>query len=349
MAKLWTLRILTGLLLAGALVAAVAGLSSRARRDRQLEAEGREAAALLDRARDLLARHPDFEFPEAARSLEAYRGLSPREMGKTLQAIRGFQAELERSAVLRATGRGPGDELPPGLLQYKTFSPNGFRDLYEALAPPAPAEAPEATGQAAADERIARLALARGYRLRAQADPVRLAEAGGGRLLDPQALEAFRLLQAEAASQGRRLELVSGFRSVARQRAIFLGALAQRGRELLGRSFNAAEIARGAADGALEAVLAESAPPGFSRHHTGCALDLNDPSSGRPFTEFGRSRAYRWLAADNFLAAKRFGFIPSYPPGAGAQGPDPEPWEFVWVGRAALAALPAAPVLPAAH
>ena len=336
MAKVWVLRILTGVLVAGALLAAVVGLASRARQDRALEEDGREAAGLLDQAQDLLARHPDFPFPGAELKLGAYRGLSPRDMGKALAAIRSFQAELEQSAVSRATGRPAGKELPPELMQYKTFSPNGFRDLYEALAPPAPSEPPAATGEAEADQRIARLARARGYRLRAQADPARLQDAGGGRLLQPQVLEALRRLQAEAAAQGQRLGLVSGFRSVARQRAIFLGALAQRSRQLQGRSFTARQIAQGAADAALQEILAESAPPGFSRHHTGYALDLNDPSAGRPFTEFGESRAYRWLSADNFLEVKRFGFIPSYPPGAGAQGPDPEPWEFVWVGEAAL-------------
>ncbi len=349
MAKLWVLRVLTGALLLAALAAAAVGLASRGRRDRQLAADGRQAADLLVQAQDLLARHPDFPFPGAESRLAAYRSLSPREMGRELAAIRAFQAELESAAVSRATGREPDAPIPAELLQYKTFSPNGFRDLYEALSPPAPAEPPEVTGNAAADERIARLARARGYRLRVQADPSRLADAGGGRLLEPQALEAFRGLQAEASAQGQRLELVSGFRSAARQRALFLGALAERDQQLLGRKLTAEQIARGAADAALESVLSESAPPGFSRHHTGCALDLNDPSSGRPFTEFARSGAYRWLAADNFLAAKRFGFIPSYPPGASAQGPDPEPWEFVWVGRPALTAPPALPALPAAH
>jgi LAS superfamily LD-carboxypeptidase LdcB len=332
------LRLLTGVLLAGALLAAVAGLASRPRRDRELAEDGRQAAGLLAQAQDLLSRHPDFPFPGAEASLATYRALSPREMGKDLAAIQRFYAELESSAVSRATGRQPGAELPPELLRHKTFSPNGFRDLYETLASRPPAEAPAVTGQAAADERIARLARARGYRLRAPADPAQLADAGEGRLLEPRALEAWRGLQAAAAAQGQRLELVSGFRSVARQRAIFLGALAERGRQRLGRGYTAAEIAEGTADEALEATLAESAPPGFSRHHTGFALDLNDPSGGRPFTEFGGSRAYRWLAADNFLEAKRFGFIPSYPPGADSQGPDPEPWEFVWVGGAALAA-----------
>jgi D-alanyl-D-alanine carboxypeptidase len=346
------LRLLTGALLAGALVAAVIGLASGARRERELEEGGRQAAVLLARAQELLSRHPDFSFPGAEGSLAAYRDMSPREMGKALAAIGRFCAELEGSAVAQATGRQPGAPIPPELLLYKTFSPNGFRELYEAqaarLSPQAPAEPPAVTGQEAADVRIVRLARARGYRLRPPADPARLADAGGGRLLEPQALEAWRGLQAEAAARGQRLELVSGYRSEARQRVIFLEALAERGRRRLGRPFTAAEIAEGTADEALEQVLAESAPPGFSRHHTGRALDLNDPSGGRPFTEFGGSRACRWLAADNFLAAKRFGFIPSYPPGAGAQGPDPEPWEFVWVGEAALAAS-VRPSVPATH
>jgi D-alanyl-D-alanine carboxypeptidase len=330
------LRLLAGALLAGALLAGALGLASRARRE--LAEDGSRAAGLLARAQELLARHPGFPFPGAAERLAAYGALSPRERARALAAIRGFYGELEASAVARATGRTPGEALPAELLQYKTFSANGFRDLYESLAAPPPREAPEVTGEAAADLRIVRLARARGYRLRALADPAGLADAGAGRLLEPQVLEAWRGLQAQAAAQGQRLELVSGFRSVERQRAIFLGALAGRGRRLLGRDFTPAEIARGDADQALDEVLAESAPPGFSRHHTGRALDVNDPSSGRPFTEFGGSRAYRWLAADNFLAPKRFGFIPSYPPGADAQGPDPEPWELVWVGRQALAA-----------
>jgi len=37
---------------------------------------------------------------------------------------------------------------------------------------------------------------------------------------------------------------------------------------------------------------------------------------------------------------KRFGFIPSYPENSGKQGPEPEPWEYVWVGEDVLLAVP---------
>jgi hypothetical protein len=41
-------------------------------------------------------------------------------------------------------------------------------------------------------------------------------------------------------------------------------------------------------------------------------------------------------AADGFANAKRFGWLPSYPPGVPNIGPNPEPWEWVWVGEAAI-------------
>ncbi|HEY6530854.1 MAG TPA: hypothetical protein VIY72_01025, partial [Acidimicrobiales bacterium] len=47
---------------------------------------------------------------------------------------------------------------------------------------------------------------------------------------------------------------------------------------------------------------------------------------------FASSAAYRWLSEANYANAKVFGFVPSYPVGAGAIGPDPEPWEFTYVG-----------------
>jgi LAS superfamily LD-carboxypeptidase LdcB len=105
-------------------------------------------------------------------------------------------------------------------------------------------------------------------------------------------------------------------------------------------AYGGAEPAYGGAEAAIEAVLRESAPPGFSRHHTGYTMDLYDPSTGRDFTAFAASPAFRWLSASNYLNAKRFGFIPSYPEGATGQGPDPEPWEYTWVGEGPLRAVP---------
>jgi LAS superfamily LD-carboxypeptidase LdcB len=92
------------------------------------------------------------------------------------------------------------------------------------------------------------------------------------------------------------------------------------------------EIARGDADDVVDLVLQTSSIPGYSKHHTGYAMDWADLTSGKGFTDFVETPAHRWLAKDNYHNAKRFGFIPSYPPGASQQGPDPETWEYVWVG-----------------
>ena len=91
-------------------------------------------------------------------------------------------------------------------------------------------------------------------------------------------------------------------------------------------------------DERIHAKLRIVAPPGYSRHQTGYAIDLATADHG--INEFRLSEAYAWLAADNFLEAKRHGFIPSYPAGVQNQGPDPEPWEFFYVGVENLVAPP---------
>jgi len=133
-----------------------------------------------------------------------------------------------------------------------------------------------------------------------------------------------------------RLGLISGYRSVDYQRRIFLNLLRIEARKWIGREWSAAELTSGEADSVIDAILTESSIPGYSRHHTGYTLDITDLSSGRDFTQFGETAGFRWISAHNYLQAKRFGFIPSYPEGAGKQGPEPEPWEYVWIGETAL-------------
>jgi LAS superfamily LD-carboxypeptidase LdcB len=73
--------------------------------------------------------------------------------------------------------------------------------------------------------------------------------------------------------------------------------------------------------------------PGYSRHHTGYTIDLwcEDGSS-----TFLSSSCYKWISDNNYLKAKQSGWIPSYPAGTDDQGPEPEPWEYVWVGTERL-------------
>ena len=154
----------------------------------------------------------------------------------------------------------------------------------------------------------------------------------GAYRVHPAALGDFRALQVEAQQYGIELGLVSGYRSLAHQRSIFVMRLEEMAQELHHRSVTMEEIAQGQADDVVDGVLKTSSIPGYSKHHTGYAMDWVDISSGIQFTDFDLTPAHRWLAADNYYNAKRFGFIPSYPYGASQQGPDPETWEYVWVG-----------------
>ncbi len=173
------------------------------------------------------------------------------------------------------------------------------------------AVAAQITGNLAVDARIRALAKQRGYRRRPEAAGTLTRT--DGFFLQPRAASAWEDLQASAADAGLTIRLRSGYRSVTQQGELFRKRIA------------------GTSDTAINRVLARVAPPGYSKHHTGYAIDIGSPHGGG--FDFAHTDEYAWLAADNFAVAKIHGFIPSYPYGTGG-GPDPEPWEFVWVGAA---------------
>ncbi len=182
---------------------------------------------------------------------------------------------------------------------------------------------PAITGDAVADDRIRSLAEARGYRQRQDVGSAGLVWVAGY-LLDAETADAYRALERSARAAGHTVRIGSAYRSISRQRAIFVGKLRANG-------VSNESIRAGRADAIIDSILRFSSIPGYSRHHTGTVVDLAGSSGG--INAFGRTSAYRWLAADNFAEAKRHGFVPSYPAAAGRQGPEPEPWEFVFVGR----------------
>ena len=98
---------------------------------------------------------------------------------------------------------------------------------------------------------------------------------------------------------------------------------------------NPQEILDGVHDALLDNVLSRSAVPGFSKHHSGYAVDFGCGDNRLVFS-FATTPCYQWLSADNFRNARRHGFIPSYPEGDLKQGPNPEPWEYVWIGELAM-------------
>ena len=72
-----------------------------------------------------------------------------------------------------------------------------------------------------------------------------------------------------------------------------------------------------------------SAPPGYSEHHTGYAVDLADGyRSVEDFSsDFANTSAYRWLQQN----AVKFGFELSFPPG-NKMGINFEPWHWRFIG-----------------
>ena len=70
----------------------------------------------------------------------------------------------------------------------------------------------------------------------------------------------------------------------------------------------------------LSDVLTWAAAPGFSEHHTGCALDIEAAAKGDPFE---RTDVFSWLV----LNAGNFNFFMTYPEGNG-KGIIYEPWHW---------------------
>lgn len=226
----------------------------------------------------------------------------------------------------------PSVEPAAGRQRMLVLTDIAFRELYNSLKLPdtkAITDKPSITGDAAADAHIQMLAEARGYRLQAEVTS-ELTEADGYSI-HPTAAAAWRELQAAAKEDGIALSITSGFRGIASQQQIFTSRLATACSEVYGTNCTNDQIAAGNADEAIDQVLVTSSIPGYSRHHTGYTVDIGHVGVGA-FEDFFGTPGWDWMVTDNYANAKRFGFIPSYPPGAGVQGPDPEPWEYVYVG-----------------
>ncbi len=206
----------------------------------------------------------------------------------------------------------------------RIFLDNEFKIFYDNLLLPNLEKIenpPSITGNDIADARIRKIAEDRGYRLRSS--PIApLSTVDGTRVQEP-VVESWKKLKKAAAEKGLSISIVSGYRSIEDQRALFLQRLAAAGGSV-------EAVANGEADDIVNKVLITSSIPGYSKHHTGYTLDLL--CSGYAFENFKNSPCNDWIIADNYKVAKENGFIPSYPPLADAQGPDPEAWEYVWVG-----------------
>lgn len=199
-----------------------------------------------------------------------------------------------------------------------------FVDLFKTaklanLAAPDTSVKPEVTGDKKLDEQLRQLAEARGYvRQPEVVDETELMEVDG-RILQREAGLAWLELKKEAHGLKYYIELTSAYRDYDYQRRILL-------RPLEDDIHNLEKLTE---------RLNWVALPGYSKHQTGYALDfcqIKDGDDNKTMEKFVNTESYEWLAKDNYHNAKRFGFIPSYPPGVDNYGPQPEPWEFVYIG-----------------
>lgn len=124
-------------------------------------------------------------------------------------------------------------------------------------------------------------------------------------LLVPEAASAWLAMKQAAREDDVVIEIVSAFRNIERQVEIIR-----------------AKLARGMA---IETILTLSAPPGYSEHHTGRAVDINTPGCEPTEEPFEHTDAFRWLMQH----AERFRFTLSYPRG-NALGFIYEPWHWCY-------------------
>ena len=148
----------------------------------------------------------------------------------------------------------------------------------------------------------------RGLRVYPEAKNLSVAEISmGGRkfLLTPQATDAWRQLKQAAMADGITIFMVSAFRSIRHQGDIIRGKLA--------------------AGADINDIVKVLAPPGFSEHHTGRALDLTTPDSPAVQVGFELTPAFAWLQAN----ANDYGFVMSFPAG-NSSGYQYEPWHWCY-------------------
>lgn len=126
---------------------------------------------------------------------------------------------------------------------------------------------------------------------------------GKDHLLVPAAADAWRRLKAAARCEDISLSILSAFRSVDRQAEIIRRKLV--------------------AGVAIDDVLTVCAPPGFSEHHTGRAIDVSAPGARPLELDFERTPEFVWLSAN----AADFGYYMSYPIG-NSRGYQYEPWHW---------------------
>ena len=119
------------------------------------------------------------------------------------------------------------------------------------------------------------------------------------------AADAWGKMKAAAYADGTGLQIVSAFRSFDRQV------------DIIRRKIEAGQT--------VEEILSVSAPPGYSEHHTGCAVDIGTLGCDSLEEVFEQSQAFAWLTKNAALHS----FFMSFPRD-NAYGYRHEPWHWTY-------------------
>lgn len=217
-------------------------------------------------------------------------------------------------------------EEKPKTGKLKTYTAEQFRDLYNNFAYPNTERISDdtpITGDPAADAHIRKIAVDRGYTLRSAPVTNTFRTVGDNFMLQERAAQPWLDMKVAAMKAGHEFALTAAYRSAEEQLQIFT-------ERLDAANIPVRSIPTGRYDAKLIEVLSMTAVPGYSRHHSGYTVDIECKTDEGKM--FHLSQCFDWLSANNYENAKKFGWIPSYPEGVGLQGPEPEAWEYVWVG-----------------
>lgn len=144
-----------------------------------------------------------------------------------------------------------------------------------------------------------------------EADPKRMVAVAPGLLLKPDAARSYQEMELAASAEGVDLIPISAFRPISLQDELFFNVKADRNQSSIER----AQV---------------SAPPGFSEHSTGYAIDIGDHSQPQTHLspKFVHTRAYQWLKRN----AARYQFVLSFPEN-NPQAVNFEPWHWRFEGN----------------
>ncbi len=123
--------------------------------------------------------------------------------------------------------------------------------------------------------------------------------------LHPRAKLAWQKLQKIAKIESVNLQIISAFRSMDYQK------------ELIQTKLDNAEK--------IQDILKVNTLPGYSEHHTGCAIDIGSKNTAILEEAFDQSPAFKWLENN----AHKFDFYMTYPKG-NTTGICYEPWHWCY-------------------